>query len=91
MTEGRANDGNGLCQGCGQWSGAGAAAGRRRGIVWGATPWGKDSFELEAVLEDGRLLAAYLNESVGRTVAGGRLLVADMRNRQAIITDVAAI
>lgn len=48
-----------------------AAAGRRRGIVWGATPWGKDSFELEAVLEDGRLLAAYLNESVGRTVAGG--------------------
>lgn len=52
---------------------------------------GKDSFELEAVLEDGRLPAAYLNESVGRTVARGRLLVEDMRNRQAIITDVAAV
>ena len=50
-----------------------------------------DSFELGAVLEAGRLQAAYLNESVGRTVAGGRLLVADLRNGQAIITDVAAI
>jgi len=50
-----------------------------------------DSFELEAVLGAGRLQAAYLNKSVGRTVAGGRLLVADLRNGQAIITDVAAI
>lgn len=54
-------------------------------------PGRPDSFELEAVLEAGRLQADYLNESVGRTVAGGRLLVADLRNGQAIITDVAAI
>ena len=51
----------------------------------------RDSFELEAVLEAGRLQADYLNGSMGRTVAGGRLLVADLRNGQAIITDVAAI
>ena len=48
----------------------------------------RDSFELEAVLEAGRLQVAYLNESVGRTVAGGRLLVADLRMGQATITDI---
>lgn len=56
---------------CGRWSGAGAAAGRRRGLAWGATPWGRDSFELEAVLEVSRLPAAYLNESVGRRLPEG--------------------
>jgi len=50
-----------------------------------------DSFELEAVLEAGRLQVAHLNGSMGRTVAGGRLLVAVLRNGQALITDVAAI
>ncbi len=50
-----------------------------------------DSFELEAVLEAGRLQADYLNESVGRTVAGGRLLVADLRKGQATITDLAVV
>lgn len=47
-----------------------------------------DSFEFDDVLEAGRLQVAYLNESVGRTVAGGRLLVADLRREQATITDL---
>ncbi|AOX61102.1 hypothetical protein BIZ42_02195 [Stenotrophomonas sp. LM091] len=51
----------------------------------------KDSFELEAVLEAGRLQATYLNSSVGRTVAGGRLLVAVLQKGQTSITDVAAL
>lgn len=51
----------------------------------------EDSFELPAVLEAGRIQMAYLNESVGRTVAGGRLLVADLRKGQATITDVAEL
>lgn len=48
-----------------------------------------DSFGFDDVLEAGRLQAAYLNEGVGRTVAGGRLLVADLRRGQATITDLA--
>jgi hypothetical protein len=51
----------------------------------------QDSFELGAVLEAGRLQMAYLNESVGRTVAGGRLVVADLRKGQATITDLAEL
>ncbi|MGV6490701.1 hypothetical protein ACTUVK_002500 [Stenotrophomonas rhizophila] len=50
-----------------------------------------DSFELRAVLEAGRLQAAFLNESVGRSVAGGRLLVAVLQKGTASITDVAAL
>jgi len=50
-----------------------------------------DSFEFDDVLEAGRLQAAYLNKSVGRTVAGGRLLVAVLQKGQASITDVAAL
>lgn len=51
----------------------------------------QDSFELGAVLEAGRLQMAYLNDSVGRTVAGGRLVVADLRKGQATITDLAEL
>ncbi len=47
-----------------------------------------DSFELDAVLEAGRLQAAYLNKSVGRTVAGGRMLVAVLVKGQATISDM---
>ncbi|QHB72518.1 hypothetical protein [Stenotrophomonas sp. 364] len=50
-----------------------------------------DSFELDAVLEAGRLQAAYLNKSVGRIVAGGRLLVADLRKGEATSTDLAEV
>lgn len=50
-----------------------------------------DSFDLEDVLVAGRLQAAYLNESVGRTVAGGRLLVVELRKGQATITDLADV
>ena len=48
----------------------------------------QDSFEIDAVLEAGRLQAAYLNKSVGRTVAGGRLLAAVLVEGRATISDV---
>ncbi|AVJ32431.1 hypothetical protein CLM74_06390 [Stenotrophomonas sp. MYb57] len=50
-----------------------------------------DSFALAAVLEAGRLQAAYLNGSVGRTVAGGRPLVGVLQKRQASVTNVGAL
>lgn len=50
-----------------------------------------DSFELGAVLEAGRLQAAYLNESMGRTVAGGRLIAAVLVKGQATISEVGSL
>jgi len=50
-----------------------------------------DSFEFDDVLEAGRLRAAYLNKSVGRTVAGGGLLAAVLVEGRATISDVGPI
>lgn len=48
----------------------------------------KDSFDPEDVLEAGRLQAKWLNRARGRQVAGGRLLVAALRQGQASIQDL---
>ena len=50
-----------------------------------------DSFELVDVLAAGRLQAAWLNRTVGRQVAGGRLLIASLSERQAIVQDLGAL
>jgi len=47
-----------------------------------------DSFDPEDVLVAGRLQAAWLNGRVGRTVAGGRLLAAVLRQGQATVQDI---
>lgn len=49
------------------------------------------SFELDAVLEAGRLQAAYLNKSVGRTIAGGRMLVAVLVEAQVTISEIGTL
>lgn len=51
----------------------------------------EDSFELGAVLEAGRLQAAYLNENMGRIVAGGRLIAAVLVKGQATISEVGSL
>lgn len=48
----------------------------------------KDSFDPENVLEAGRLQADWLNRKSGRQVAGGRLLVAALRQGHASIQDL---
>ncbi len=50
-----------------------------------------DSFDLADVLVAGRLQAAWLNGRVGRTVAGGRMLAAVLKQRQAVIQDLGAV
>lgn len=51
----------------------------------------KDSFDPESVLEAGRLQADWLNRKSGRQVAGGRLLVAALRQGHASIQDLGGI
>lgn len=51
----------------------------------------KDSFDPENVLEAGRLQAEWLNRESGRQVAGGRLLVAALRQRHASIQDLGGV
>lgn len=50
-----------------------------------------DSFDPTAVLAAGRLQAAYLNKSAGRTVAGGRLLAALLRSGEALVADLGPV
>jgi hypothetical protein len=50
-----------------------------------------DSFELVDVLAAGRLQAAWLNQAVGRQVAGGRLLVAALSEGRAAVQDLGAL
>jgi hypothetical protein len=50
-----------------------------------------DSFELEEVLAAGRVQAGWLNDRMGRKVAGGRLLAAVLREGQATVEDVGSI
>lgn len=50
-----------------------------------------DNFDLEDVLEAGRLQAEWLNRASGRQVAGGRLLVAALSRGQASIQDVGGV
>jgi len=50
-----------------------------------------DSFELVDVLQAARLQAAWLNQAVGRQVAGGRLLVASLGERQAVVQDLGTL
>lgn len=50
-----------------------------------------DSFELVDVLQAGRLQAAWLNQAVGRQVAGGRLLVAALSEGQALVQDLGTL
>lgn len=50
-----------------------------------------DSFELVDVLQAGRLQAEWLNQAVGRQVAGGRLLVASLGERQAVVQDLGTL
>lgn len=50
-----------------------------------------DSFEAAAVVEASRLQAAYLNDRSGRTVAGGRLLVAKLSEGLATVEDLGAL
>lgn len=50
-----------------------------------------DSFELVDVLAAGRLQAAWLNQAVGRQVAGGRLLVAALSEGRAVVRDLGAL
>lgn len=51
----------------------------------------EDSFDPEDVLEAGRLQAEWLNRASGRQVAGGRLLVAALRQGQASIQDLGEV
>lgn len=51
----------------------------------------KDSFELEDVLEAGRLQAEWLNKASGRQVAGGRMLAVSLSKGQASIRDLGAL
>lgn len=51
----------------------------------------KDSFDPADVLAAGRLQAAWLNNRVGRTVAGGRLLMANLTLSSTIILDLGTI
>lgn len=50
-----------------------------------------DSFASEDVLAAGRLQANYLNEQMGRQVAGGRLLAGFLQKGQAVIKDLGPI
>jgi len=50
-----------------------------------------DSFELEAVLEAGRIQASWLNNISGRQVAGGRLLCLSLSRLRGNLTDLGAI
>jgi len=50
-----------------------------------------DSFELEAVLDAGRIQASWLNNISGRQVAGGRLLCLSLSRLRANLTDLGAI
>lgn len=50
-----------------------------------------DSFRTEHVLEAGRLQAAYLNAQQGRSVAGGRLLIARLSRGHAEISDAGLV
>lgn len=50
-----------------------------------------DSFDPKDVLVAGRLQATWLNGQAGRTVAGGRLLAAVLRQGQAVVQDLGAI
>jgi len=50
-----------------------------------------DSFELEAVLEAGRIQASWLNNISRRQVAGGRLLCLSLSRLRANLTDLGAI
>lgn len=43
------------------------------------------------LLASGRLQAAYLNEQMGRTVAGGRLLAALLQQSKATVSDIGAL
>lgn len=50
-----------------------------------------DSLELVDVLHAGRLQAAWLNQAVGRQVAGGRLLVATLGEGRSVVQDLGAL
>ncbi|MBA0101254.1 hypothetical protein WH218_19670 [Stenotrophomonas indicatrix] len=50
-----------------------------------------DSFELEEVLAAGRVQAGWLNDRMGRKVAGGRLLAAVLREGQTTVEDIGPI
>ncbi|WP_171956537.1 hypothetical protein [Stenotrophomonas maltophilia] len=50
-----------------------------------------DSFDPKDVLVAGRLQAAWLNDRMGRTVAGGRLLAAVLQQGQAVVQDLGAV
>lgn len=50
-----------------------------------------DSFASEDVLAAGRLQAIYLNEHMGRQVAGGRLLAGILQQGQAVVKDLGPI
>jgi hypothetical protein len=50
-----------------------------------------DSFDPKDVLVAGRLQATWLNGQAGRTMAGGRLLAAVLRQGQAVVQDLGAI
>ncbi len=47
-----------------------------------------DSFEPQALLEAGRLQARYLNEKEGRVVAGDHLLLFDLTQGRAVVTEL---
>jgi len=49
------------------------------------------SFDMAAVLEAGRLQAVYLNQALGRPVAGGRLLVADLTRDSMVLSNAGPI
>lgn len=91
VTEEQSDDGDGLCKH--DDGGAARVQPREGGLASPGEPLRRhlDSFALAAVLEAGRLQAAYLNGSVGRTVAGGRLLVGVLQKRQASVTNVGAL
>lgn len=50
-----------------------------------------DSFDPKDVLVAGRLQAAWLNDRMGRAVAGGRLLAAVLRQGQAVVQDLGTV
>ncbi|WP_383697244.1 hypothetical protein, partial [Streptomyces sp. NPDC056465] len=47
-----------------------------------------DSFAADAVIEAGRIQAAWLNSAAGRQVAGGRLLAIDLRQGRSVVQDL---
>lgn len=49
------------------------------------------SFEPAAILQAGLAQVEFLNRSSGRAVAGGRLIVARLRQKEALVTDEGAI